>query len=150
MTSSTTCDICGVAQETWLHRIFLCQRAKTIWDKLGVKFDQLYVVGEWDGSSLVPPEFFKHWSPKLLAAAWWIWIGRNDKCFPNAGLDLYTLVRRIYSEGEAYKMLFVKPPTSRAQRLVGWNPTSYFDYVLLVYGSAFGNPGPAGIGCAVY
>lgn len=84
---TTTCAVCGVAEETTLHTLLTCARSQRCWEEVGLwAIIETYLaqVGEFkDLFFVMANKLVQEKVRQFVMTLWSIWASRNDKVWNN-------------------------------------------------------------------
>jgi hypothetical protein len=144
MTNDASCPRCGAAEETILHTLRDCPKAKRIWDMMRFSGSQIFLVSSCYDS-------FTHCASEkngqlFLISCWYIWKARNEELFSDTSWEDWKVLNLINTHHDATIRSFGSVHNHREARLVSWKPPSGAAVKLNVDGSSLGNPGRSGFG----
>lgn len=142
---SADCKVCPGVNETLLHCVRDCPRARRVWEKLGFGDNSFFQV--MDAKSWLKQGATGSNDKLFIACVWWCWKARNAYCFNNEVIPFPRLILSILNLSAIFKICFDKENTNPPEgRNISWYHPNREGVILNVDGSSLGNPGPAGFG----
>ncbi|KAL9224347.1 hypothetical protein vseg_000390 [Gypsophila vaccaria] len=159
LTEDARCVSCGVLEETTLHILRDCPKAKVVWQSIhsGLLNSRYFSLPleEWiiHGISHETCLTIENWSTLFALTVWWIWRWRNCRVFGRDGdipesPFLFLLKRQdeTLSALSRNDNLFRQHTTRSKEVFVRWSPPPSDWFVLNIDGASRGNPGESGAG----
>lgn len=144
VTNDPSCQRCGSDQETIIHTLRDCSKARVVWAKLPFH-------DEADFYSLDCLEWINHYMSQsqnslFATACWIIWKARNSEIFNDVSWSVWFSLNQITCLHMDIVKAFGTNIQTKQPRLVQWHtpPEAYIK--LNVDGSSLGNPGRSGFG----
>jgi hypothetical protein len=145
MINDASCPRCGAVEETILHTLRNCLKAKRIWNMMCLCSSQIFQVSscyDW---------FTGHFASEknvqlFLISCWYIWKARSKELFSDTYWEDWKVSNLINTHHDATIRSFGSVHNHMEACLVSWKPPSGATVKLNVDGSSLGNPGCSGFG----
>ncbi|KAL9236717.1 hypothetical protein vseg_011353 [Gypsophila vaccaria] len=159
LADNARCSACGHLEETTLHILRECPKAKRIWlmihSSLPSSDSFSLPLEDWIMDNITCSSSFgiENWDTLFALTIWWTWRWRNCRVFDKEseipGNPLGFLLKRLQETVAAIarnESLFKQQSALRKEVFVRWAPPPYGWFVLNIDGASRGNPGSSGAG----
>lgn len=144
VSNDASCQRCGAIQETILHALRDCSKARVVWNSFN--FTQLQQFDCDDLHGWIKIHAMGAHGILFLVVCWFIWQARNEEVFSDMTWGAWRIQSQIPNLIVSIDKSFGGQAQVKEPRFVTWTPPIDNYVKLNVDGSSLRNPGPSGYG----
>lgn len=144
VSNDASCQRCGAIQETILHALRDCSKARVVWNSFN--FTQLQQFDCDDLHGWIKIHAMGAHGILFLVVCWFIWQARNEEVFSDMTWRAWRIQSQIQNLIVSIDKSFGGQAQVKEPRFVTWTPPIDNYVKLNVDGSSLRNPGPSGYG----